>query len=537
MSTLLGPAWLLPAARAGPSTIQRRLVSTSKLPRQVAAGAFTVKSTLPSSSDPIKPRQVWEKLKSEQKKRIDDGDRGYLAFTKASLFKLTLPLAAPDAVQDPSSPTSKASSPLAHTMMAEAAQKEQAEGLHNAETENDRGPIDPEPWESRVERGQSVSQVESDSSSTDVKRKGKGGTTSSSSHLHGGEQGEPSEDIASEFDSNAPAKSVVFLLHSAQPLSYVASLIKAEQPSGILRDGSEKSDGKAQSSSSSDASLPSTQQYEAAISFHTRSGDGKRWSPATSIGDFLRDAARVGTFVVRIGDRQVKVSVPSFEDRTKFLRASLFAKTGRIEQMAKLKAECDRLAQTGTRRFAIGGACVGVVWWFVVGYVTFWHENWDLMEPLTYLVGLGGLLGTWSWVLIHNRDVSYRAVLSETTSRRQAKLYVEKGFNAERYHELVDECRELRRVIKNVAEDYDLEWQQGETSSGKKHKKALEAVRKKEALEEGKSAGKKRHQKEDNEDEADEEDDEDDEASLDEDANGQPDRKEEPKKKPKGKAH
>ena len=153
MSTLLGPAWLLPAARAGPSTIQRRLVSTSKLPRQVAAGAFSVKSTLPSSSDPIKPKQVWEKLKSEQKKRIDDGDRGYLAFTKASLFKLTLPLAAPDAVQDPSSPTSKASSPLAHTMMAEAAQKEQAEGLHNAETENDRGPIDPEPWESRVERG------------------------------------------------------------------------------------------------------------------------------------------------------------------------------------------------------------------------------------------------------------------------------------------------------------------------------------------------------------------------------------------------
>lgn len=533
---------------AGPS-IPRRLFSTSRLRR------VDVKSTLPSSAEPINPKQAFEKLKQEQKKRIDDGDRGYLAFTKASLFKLTLPLAPPDAVQDPNSPTSKASSPLARTLMDEAQAAAQSEGqkegdLHNAESENDSGPLDPEPWESRVERGQSVSQVESESASTEVKRKGKGGTTKSSSHLHQGEQGEPSEDISTEFDAKAPAKSVVFLLHSAQPLSYVASLIKAEQPSYIT---AEMNRGASAESSSPtynedrdqqrrDVSLPSSQQYEPSISFHTRSGDGKRWSPATGIGDFLRDAARVGTFVVRIGHRNVRVSVPSFEDRTKFLRASLFAKTGRIESMAKLKAECDQLAQTGTRSLAIGGACLGFAWWFVVCYVTFVkvEYGWDLMEPVTYLVGLGGLLGTWSWVLIHNRDVSYRAVLSETTSRRQAKLYMEKGFNAERFRELVDEVRELRRVIKNVAEDYDLEWDQGETSSGKKHKKALEAVRKKEALEESKNDGKKRSRKEEDEDEDDnekEEDDQDNEAGLDEDANGTPDGKDEGPKKPKGKAH
>jgi calcium uniporter protein, mitochondrial len=36
--------------------------------------------------------------------------------------------------------------------------------------------------------------------------------------LHGPENGEPADEEAKEFDSKAPGKSVVFLLHSGQPL-------------------------------------------------------------------------------------------------------------------------------------------------------------------------------------------------------------------------------------------------------------------------------------------------------------------------------
>lgn len=179
-----------------------------------------LKSTLPSSAEPIRLDHAFDKLEKEQKESIEDGDSGYLAFTKASLFKLTLPLFPPDKKSDPTSSTSKASSPLSKSLMAKAVKESDREGEHNAESENDSGPMSAEPWEHRVDRGEQISQVMSPDSSSDVKRKGKSGhpVATKKGDLHGPENGEPSDDQSLEFDSRAPAKSVVFLLHSGQPL-------------------------------------------------------------------------------------------------------------------------------------------------------------------------------------------------------------------------------------------------------------------------------------------------------------------------------
>lgn len=489
-------------------------------PTSDAAG---LKSMLPSTSEPIKSTHGFDKLKRWQKQALDDGDRGYLAFTKASLFKLTLPLAPPDLENDPSSPISKASSLLAPSISAKAVAKDsaQADGQdHEAQSERDSRAIDPEPWESRVERGKTVSHVESEYQTGNIKRKEKGGTTLET--IQRPEQSEPADDRVSKFDAKAPTKSVVFLLHSGQPLSYIASLIRAENPS--YSQLSTKQDGAIQERTPMvDTSMPNPQTYEPAITFHTRTHDGKRWSSATGIGDFLRDAARIGTFFIQIGERNVKVSVPSFEDRTRFLRASLYSKTALIEQMAQLKAECDALAKTGTRRFAIAGAGLGVSWWLLVLWGSFFSPSmggWDFWEPVTYLTGLGGLICGYSWFLIHNRDVSYRAVLSETTSRRQQQLYLEKGVNMEKYQELIDEVRQLRKAIKTVAEEYDLEWDQGETANGKRHKKALNVVRKTEAINEQQQSGSTKRKARGEGHEAPHEDDED---TLDEEADETPD--------------
>ena len=67
-------------------------------------------------------------------------------------------------------------------------------------------------------------------------------------------------------------------------------------------------------------------------------------------------------------------------------------------------------------------------------------------------------------------QVSYRAVLNETTSKRQQSLYITRGLNLNRYEELsesrataryqsfanppaVDDAKELRKQIKRVAGD------------------------------------------------------------------------------------
>ncbi|KAI4255318.1 MAG: hypothetical protein L6R42_006796, partial [Xanthoria sp. 1 TBL-2021] len=113
-----------------------------------------------------------------------------------------------------------------------------------------------------------------------------------------------------------------------------------------------------------------------------------RWSPSTEIGDFIRDAARGKEFAVEIegAPEQIRIGVPSFNDRTHYLRHRLRKTSTKIMDMAGVKKECDMAAHRGAQRVAIGGALTLVGYWSVVYWLTFKTDlGWDTMEPVTYL--------------------------------------------------------------------------------------------------------------------------------------------------------
>jgi len=117
-------------------------------------------------------------------------------------------------------------------------------------------------------------------------------------------------------------------------------------------------------------------------------GDPKfvRWSSSTEIGDFIRDAARGKEFAVEIegASKEIRVGVPSFNDRTHYLRVRLRKTSGRLEDMAGVKKECDDLAHRSAQRLAMGGFGVLVSWWAAIYYLTFRTSyGWDTMEPIT----------------------------------------------------------------------------------------------------------------------------------------------------------
>ncbi|KAL5343703.1 hypothetical protein BJX70DRAFT_353310 [Aspergillus crustosus] len=189
-----------------------------------------------------------------------------------------------------------------------------------------------------------------------------------------------------------------------------------------------------------------------------------RWSHATEIGDFIRDAARAGEFIVAIegapsGLDQIRITVPSFDERTHYLRMRLRKLSDRIRNIAEIKHECDKLAHRGAQRVALGGLGILVFWWGLVYELTFQTSlGWDTMEPITYLASLSTLMGGYMWFLYHNREISYRSALDFTINARQKKLYQLKGIDLQLWENLIYEGNSLRREIKTIASEYDADW-------------------------------------------------------------------------------
>lgn len=99
------------------------------------------------------------------------------------------------------------------------------------------------------------------------------------------------------------------------------------------------------------------------------------------------------------------------------------------------------------------------------------------------------------WFLYHNREVSYRSALNLTISRRQTKLYQAKGFDIHKWETLVEEANGYRKEIKQIAGEYDVEWDE---TADEKDEKVTEAMRK--VRNDKKSERKDKDEKEDGDD-------------------------------------
>jgi hypothetical protein len=71
------------------------------------------------------------------------------------------------------------------------------------------------------------------------------------------------------------------------------------------------------------------------------------------------------------------------------------------------------------------------------------------------------------WFLYHNRDVSYRSVFHQTTTRRLRILYQQRGFDEDQWNELVQEGKKLGREIRSLGEEYGVKWDPKAEATGR----------------------------------------------------------------------
>ena len=84
-------------------------------------------------------------------------------------------------------------------------------------------------------------------------------------------------------------------------------------------------------------------------------------------------------------------------------------------------------------------------------------------------------MGGYLWFMYHNREMSYRSAMNLTISRRQQKLYQQRGFDIHKWDQLIEEGNALRKEIKAVAAEYDVEWDE---KADEQDKSVTEALRK-----------------------------------------------------------
>ena len=311
-------------------------------------------------------------------------------------------------------------------------------------------------------------------------------------------------------DTNSDRKDVAplaLLIHPQQPLSYLERLIQAELPSiSNEKGGSRLPSISFRAMEAKDDEIKPKKRTEAdsddlgdgavqSYSGDGREGSGKddgdfvRWSASTEIGDFIRDAARAKEFEVEIEGAPdvVNIAVPSFNDRTYYLRQRLRRTAKQISKMSAIKQECDMAAHRGAQRIAMSGCGVLVGYWYIVYRLTFETDlGWDTMEPVTYLVGLSTLIAGYMWFLWHNREVSYRQAMNITITSRQSKLYEARGFQLQKWETLVEEANAIRKEIKAVASEYDVQWDERKDEQDEAVTKAMRNERRAHSSKNGK---------------------------------------------------
>lgn len=277
---------------------------------------------------------------------------------------------------------------------------------------------------------------------------------------------------------NQDIQPLALLVHPQQPLSYLERLIQAELPPVKDKDGREKmpnvyfraeASEKDESGEVLNKSTGAKRPNVASASGLGHEGpdtpaehkDWVRWSSSTEIGDFIRDAARGREFAIDISGHgtEMRVGVPSFGDRTHYLRVRLRRMSRRITELNTIKEECDRLAHRAAHRIAKAGFGALTAWWGAVYFLSFHTDmGWDLVEPITYLAGLTTIMGGYLYFLFISKDLSYRAAMNMTITRRQKALYESKGFEPQKWEQLVQDANELRTEIRMIAEEYDVDY-------------------------------------------------------------------------------
>lgn len=132
------------------------------------------------------------------------------------------------------------------------------------------------------------------------------------------------------------------------------------------------------------------------------------------------------------------------------LRATLTAKRAALAELERTKEVCDKLAYHYPDKFMKRLFAFLVLQAVVLYDWTYVHFDWNLVEPITYLVGYSATWIAIAWYGTMQHEFGYASLRSFLQTRKRDKLYKAKQFDPQAYEALRAEVAQLDRIVRSL---------------------------------------------------------------------------------------
>lgn len=132
-----------------------------------------------------------------------------------------------------------------------------------------------------------------------------------------------------------------------------------------------------------------------------------------------------------------------------FKEALLSEKQTTITELAKQKIPIERQAEKSLTNYKFLFS-LAVVGYFIALAIITWKVGWETMEPITYFLGIIGIIATYLYAAISGKDMNPKAHFDQKREELINKKYDEFNFNKERFENLIEEKTELESEISEL---------------------------------------------------------------------------------------
>lgn len=132
------------------------------------------------------------------------------------------------------------------------------------------------------------------------------------------------------------------------------------------------------------------------------------------------------------------------------LRALLDAKSARLVELHAVQQECRHEARRHPDRYMFAAFAFLLVQAVVLFDWTYIHFDWNLVEPITYLIGYAGTWIALAWYGNMQEEFGFDSLREMIEVRKLNSLYAAKGVDVAEVDRLEDEVERLKRMVSDA---------------------------------------------------------------------------------------